>query len=106
MLHHYVGADARQSRKQPAKECRRCRGSAELCNDKGGNVLKSDARESVRQGARQSDRWVGEGSRGGEPIRSNDIRGDREWYRSAAGARTAPNHGHKSKSRDELAEDL
>src|SRR5260221_6014678 len=88
---------------EPAEDRDRSGGAGELRGDDRGDVVGADAGESVAERARQRDRGIGEGGRGGEPIGGGDV--GRHRARERRGEATPPtlDERDQAETRGELA---
>ena len=74
--------------------------------DEPGNVCGSNTCKSVAGGSGESDRWIGEGRRCGEPIGGGDIRAHREGNSGGTVPDASPDDREKAEGSDELAKEL
>ena len=91
---------------QPAEHRRGQDRADQLGGDERRRILRADAGEAVREGARDRHRGIGEGRRGSEPVGGGDVEPDRRRHRARAKAHAADDRRHEAEGRDDLAEPL
>ena len=91
---------------QPGEEAGRAEDARELAEHEGGDRGGGDPGESVGQAARQGDRRVGDGGRGGEPVGRGDIEPDRGGSELGARALGAEDRADQAEGRHRLGERL
>lgn len=91
---------------QPAEHQPGGHGAGELGGDEGGNGRGGDAGEAVAAGARDGDRRVGEGGRGGEPVGGGDVEADDDRRGLGTEAQRPQDRPDQAEGGDELGEGL